>query len=381
MKVCGIIAEYDPYHRGHLYHFQQAKKGSGADFMVCVLGSAFSQRGEAMLFSTHDRARMALANGFDLVLGLPVSFSCAQANRFAAGGVGILHSLGEVSHISFGSEGDSLEHLMSAARLLNQPDAAYVQALKVGLSQGLSFAAAQGQAMQNALPSIPPDLLRSPNFILGLSYLRELMRLQSDITPVPVLRSSAYHSLAAGPLASASAVRKLILEDRQTDLSEVCPEASCAVIQAARLHRPEALDKALLIHLLQADSSPSTEVSEGLDTRIAKAARQANGRAELIDLVKTKRYPRTRISRALSQSLLGLRQYAQRPAYARLLGFHERAKPLLAAIGRAGFPLITRPAREAAPEVAQDMLAEELWYIGSGQSAAAAWQQQVILLK
>ena len=95
MIVCGIVAEYDPFHRGHLYHLKAARQKSQADFMVCVLGSAFSQRGEAMMFDTMTRARMALYNGFDLVLGMPVSFSCAQANRFAMGGVGILHQLGD----------------------------------------------------------------------------------------------------------------------------------------------------------------------------------------------------------------------------------------------------------------------------------------------
>mgnify|MGYP000864007112 FL=1 len=89
MKVCGIIAEYDPFHEGHLHQLRRARELTQADYMVCVLGSAFSQRGDAMMFSTQDRARMALANGFDLVLGMPYSFSCAQANRFAVGGVGI----------------------------------------------------------------------------------------------------------------------------------------------------------------------------------------------------------------------------------------------------------------------------------------------------
>ena len=246
MKVCGIIAEYDPFHRGHLHHLEQARARSGADYMVCVLGCAFSQRGEAMLFSTHDRARMALQNGFDLVLGMPVSFSCAQANRFAAGGVGILHRLGVVSHLSFGSESDDLGLLRQAARLLNHPDAAFARTLKAGLDTGLSFAAAQGQALQEALPEAGPALLASPNFILGVSYLRELERLGSRMTPLPVLRSAPYHSLAGGPLASASAVRAQWLQGEWEQAATACPPASLAVMRGAATHRPEALDKALL---------------------------------------------------------------------------------------------------------------------------------------
>lgn len=384
MKVCGVIAEYDPFHRGHLYHLEQARKSSGADFMVCALGGAFSQRGEAMLFSTHDRAKMALNNGFDLVLGMPVSFSCAQANRFAAGGVGILESLGVVTHLSFGTESDSLELLQTAASLLNRPDAAFAETLRERLTKGLSFAAAQGEALKAALPTSDAALLRSPNFILGVSYLRELERLRSGILPVPVLRRGAYHGRAGGELASASAVRERLLAGDLEQAAASCPEASLEIIRQAKTHRPEALDKALMYHLLSQGADRlrmSGEISEGLEKRILKAARQAVSREELIDLVKTRRYPRTRISRALTHSLLNLAHTPDRPHYARLLGFRERAKPLLAAIAEQGFPLVTRPARADIPEVSQDLRAEELWYLGSGQGARAAWQQQVFILK
>jgi predicted nucleotidyltransferase len=193
MRVCGIIAEYDPFHKGHLYQLDQAREKTRADYMVCVLGCAFSQRGEAMLFQTHDRATMALANGFDLVLGMPFSFSCAQANRFARGGVGILQGISAVTHLSFGCETDNLDWLTSGAQLLNRPSIPFIQSLKRGLSQGRSFAQAQGQALAEHLPELPKQLLSSPNFILGLSYLRELEHLKSHITALPVRRETDYH--------------------------------------------------------------------------------------------------------------------------------------------------------------------------------------------
>ena len=384
MKVCGIIAEYDPFHKGHLYHLEQARNLSQADYMVCMLGCAFSQRGDAMLFGTRDRALMALVNGFDLVLGMPFSFSCAQANRFAAGGIGILNSLGVVTHLSFGCETDQLEQLQAAARLLNHPDISFVRRLKDELAAGCSFALAQGRALQAALPEIPAALFSSPNFILGVSYLRELDWLQSSIKPVPVLRQTAYHSREIKPLASASAVRSLLLEDQETDLSFVCPPGSVEIIQQAAVHRPDALDKTLLISLLGQSAAALKqlpEISEGLEARIKSAARKATGRLELISLVKTKRYPYARISRALTHALVGLQYYPRTPGHARLLGFRSSAKPLLKAVSGQGFPLVTRPARSSIPEITQDMHAEELWQVGSGQGAQKAWQQQIIEFK
>jgi predicted nucleotidyltransferase len=384
MKVCGIIAEYDPFHKGHLYQLEQARKLSQADYMVCVLGCAFSQRGDAMLFGTKDRALMALINGFDLVLGMPFSFSCAQANRFAAGGIGILNSLGVITHLSFGCESDQLDQLQATARLLNHPEISFIRRLKDELAGGCSFAHAQGRALQSALPEIPAALFSSPNFILGVSYLRELERLHSRIIPVPVLRQTAYHSREIKPLASASAVRALLLQDQQADLNFVCPPGSVKTIQQAVVHRPDALDKALLISLLGQPASALEllpEISEGLEARIKSAARKAASRTELIRMVKTKRYPYARISRALTHAMVGLHYYPETPGYARLLGFRSRARPLLHAVSRHGFPLVVRPARSALPEITQDMHAEELWQVGSGQGAQKAWQQQIIEFK
>lgn len=383
MKVCGIIAEYDPFHRGHLYHLGKAREISGADYMVCVLGSAFSQRGEAMMFGTHARARMALANGFDLVLGMPVDCSCAQANRFAMGGVHILDALGVVTHLSFGSESADTGLLSAAADCLNRPGLKFAETLRRELHAGHSFAAAQGKALRAALPNLTEQLAASPNFILGVSYLRELQRLGSGILPLPVERTTAYHSLRAGGAASASAVRAILLQTPDADLGAECPRASLDVMRGAPRHRPEALDKALLALLTGPYARASlrgAEISEGLEERIHAAARSAASREELLSLVKTRRYPRARISRALTQALLGLHGEPRRPAYARLLGFRPGAKELLREISRHGFPLVTRPARENYPGLAQDMRAEELWRIGASLGAATAWKERVIIL-
>ncbi len=384
MKVCGIIAEYDPFHKGHRYHLEAAREKSQADYVICVLGCAFSQRGEPMLFDSHKRAQMALANGADLVLGMPVSFSCAQANRFARGGVSILHQLGLVTTLAFGSESAQTDLLVKAARLLNHPDEGFLFELKSNLKKGLSFAKAQGEALKKSLPDILPSLFSSPNFILGMSYLRELDSLQSPIQPLPIKRTTDYHSPSPGPLASASAVRLKLSKYPACDLREECPEETVELIVSAPRHPKEALDKSLLLSILEQGPKSLlaySEFTEGLEQRVYLAAKKAASRAELLDLVKTKRYPYARINRALTQALIKMKQYGQQPEYARLLGMKRSAAPLLKAIDQSGFPLISRPAKSRHPEVQQDLRAEEIWQVGAGLGAQTAWKKQVVIIE
>lgn len=381
MKVCGIIAEYDPFHLGHLHHLQEARRISQADFVVCVLGCSFSQRGAPMLFDTHSRARMALENGCDLVLGMPVSFSCAQANRFAMGGVGILHQLGVITHQSFGSETGDLAALQETALLLHSPSPLFTHTLKAALGKGESFAAARGLALSACLPALDPEFFTAPNFILGVSYLLAHLCLNTRIQPLPILRQTDYHNEELEPLPSASAVRRAFLAGRRWDVRDACPPANLELIKEAAVHLPEALDRALLIKLRSMSQEQLRlvpEISEGLERRILAASREASSRGQLISLVKTRRYPHARISRALTQALLDLKQEDSLPAYARLLGFRSRALPLLRAIKARGFPLVDRPAQETRVDISQDMRAEEIWYIGSSRPMKAAWQQRMI---
>lgn len=384
MRVCGIIAEYDPFHKGHQRHLDMAREKSQADWLVVVLGQSFSQRGLPALFSTHLRARMALMGGADLVLGMPVSYSCAQANRFALGGVGILHQLGVVTDLSFGVEQEALPYLSPTAALLIAPDEAFKARLKQALSEGKSFARAQGEALSAGLPGMPRGLVDQPNFVLALCYAQALDKLHSPIRMLPVPRAHSYHASGLDVLPSASAVRAAALRGDWKGLHEALPESSYALCKEAimrgDIHLPDALDKLLLATALSpADHARIAEMSEGLDDRIRKLAPRAHSREALTALVKTKRYTYSRVSRALTGMMLGLFQEEPAPPpYARLLGMKERALPLLRAIKSGGFPLISRPSRHEA--LKQDMQAEALWYLGSGQAAEAAWKQPVITL-
>ena len=130
MNVCGVIAEYDPFHKGHERHLRLAREKTGADFIVCVMSGSFTQRGLPALLPAHARAEMALRCGADAVLQLPYAFSVREAEYFALGGVAILEALGCVTHLSFGSETDDLSLLQAAAKLLEKPDAEMESAIQ-----------------------------------------------------------------------------------------------------------------------------------------------------------------------------------------------------------------------------------------------------------
>lgn len=189
MKVVGLIAEYNPFHNGHSYHIEMAKKLTGADYVVVVMSGDFVQRGTPAMIQKHARAKMALLGGADLVLELPVSYATATAEVFAYGGVKILDSFGVVDHICFGSECGNADLLMEIARILADEPEWYSATLKEHLKNGMSYPAARAAALPDY-----QEILSEPNNILGIEYCKALLKLNSNITPVTITRQGAgYH--------------------------------------------------------------------------------------------------------------------------------------------------------------------------------------------
>lgn len=381
MIVCGIICEYNPFHRGHAYHIARARALSGADYIICAMSGPVVQRG---VFARHDkrlRARMALRSGADLVLELPARFACAPAPEFACGGVSLLAGLGVVTHLSFGCEPSALPVLRDAAALLANETPAFAAALREGLGRGLPYPKARALAVEQSsnIPGLS-DLLAQPNAALALEYLAAL---PESIVPVPVAREGAgYHDAALAPLASATAVRAALSEGRLDDaLAEVpCPELLHGAEQSGAVHGEEALTQALLYRLRTMDTDALAAIAgmdEGLHNRFLAAARTAATRDELILAVKSKRYTYTRLSRIATNALLGVTvDFARansQPTYARVLGFRKAAQPLLAAIKRSGaLPLVTSPAGSDNPLLALDVRAQDLWALGCHSPALRA---------
>ena len=204
MRVCAVICEYNPFHLGHAYHLRAAREASGADYVLCLMSGALTQRGA---FARHDkwlRARAALENGADLVLELPTRFACAPAPDFASGGVALLSALGVATHLSFGCEASALPLLSAAAALFKAESPAFSAALRARLADGLPYPRARALAAEQAA-GLPAALLAQPNAALALEYLQAL---PPEIAPVPVeRRGSGYHDAALSSLSSATAVR------------------------------------------------------------------------------------------------------------------------------------------------------------------------------
>ena len=373
MRVCAVICEYNPFHLGHAYHLRAARESSGADYVLCLMSGALTQRGT---FARHDkwlRSRAALQNGADVVLELPARFACAPAPDFAGGGVSLLSALGVVTHLSFGCEPSALSLLSAAAPLFKAESPVFSAALQTHLANGLPYPRARALAAEQ-IAGIPADLLAQPNAALALEYLQAL---PETIVPVPVARQgSGYHDAALSALSSATAVRAALAHGNLADALSAVP--SPEILQTAEksgfVHEEEALTQALLYRLRTASPAELSALygmDEGLESRFLAAAQNCSTRGVLLEQIKTKRYTRARLSRLCAYALLNLtRDFAQThrtPDYARVLGFRKSAAPLLKEIKRHGsIPLVTKAADfdRSNPLFALDVRAQNLWSLG-----------------
>lgn len=356
MKVTGIIAEYNPFHKGHAYHIQKAKELTQADYLVVVMSGDFTQRGTPALLDKYSRARMALACGADLVLELPVRFACASAEFFAGGAVSLLHQLGVVDALCFGSECGDIEKLQKAAAALSKAEASeiYGNTLREGLRGGLSFPAARAKAMGYGEDEAG-SLLALPNNILGIEYCRALLGLQSAIRPVTLLRKGAgYHDAqihgekdCSSGFSSAFAIRHAL--QKGGGFADICgslPEETREIWQSGLREGGTVSEKdfsPLLRYrmLLEEENGFSSyaDVTPDFSDRLRKNLNHFTDWHEFCLLQNSKDMTYTRISRCLCHILLGLtgeKQEASKrllfSSYARPLGFRKNAVPLLHAI-------------------------------------------------
>ena len=354
MAVCGIVAEYNPFHNGHAYHIAQSRAVLGAEgCVICVMSGNFVQRGSPAVFLKHARADAAVRCGADLVLELPLPWALSSAERFAFGAAALLASTGVVTHLSFGSEGGGLAALERVSVLLARSEIDPL--IREALARGLPYAAAR-RAAAEALSGECLDIMSTPNNILGIEYLKALHTLGAPVTPLAVPRRGAGHDAAevgAEDFLSASALRERLAAGG--DISGAVPAAALEVFgrETAAGRGPvfaENLDDALLSRLraLPKESFAALpDMSEGLENRLFKAAREAVSFAEAVALAKTKRYAASRLRRAFLGAALGLRgeDAFGAPPYLRVLAANTHGRALLARMREtATLPVVTKPA-------------------------------------
>ncbi len=338
-KVAGIVAEYNPFHRGHAYHIAETRRLLGEDCAVlCIMSGDFVQRGDVAVFDKYARAEMAVRGGADLVLELPLCWSLSPAEAFAHGAVSLLESTGVVTHLSFGSECGDLSRLLAAAAAQRTP--AFLEAFHSALASGVSYPRAQELAARSAAPQIA-ELLTQPNDTLALQYLQALWAIESEITPLAISRVGAGHDAAGeSDYPSASWLReRLRAGERVSAWVPHLPEAEpvfLADLEIAILSRLRMLPKAAFAAL------PGN--SEGLENVLYKAVHSAATLDEILAAAKSKRYPMSRLRRMLLCAALGVKNDAQTP-YLRVLAANEQGRALLHDMRKtATLPVITKPA-------------------------------------
>ncbi len=368
MNNAGIIAEYNPFHNGHLYHLSETKKLVQADNVIVVMSGDFTQRGEPAVYDKWTRAEMAVKNGADLVLELPFVFACNNAEFFAMGAMGILDGLGCVSHFSFGSESGELTGLLGTAEFLVHEGPEFKTALKNFLDMGFSYPRARFEALKELEGEDAAALIRDPNNILAVEYLKQWIHSGKRMEPVTVKRfGKGYHDQDAdNPMASATAIRRKLAEKQEVSaVSQAVPQATAEIMERVDV-KPvtdsEGLYTMLVYKILTTPNEELAEVfsiGEGLENKLKKAIIKSAGMEELVAAVLSKRYTETRIRRLLLHTLTSLTKEAffqtlKEPSYyARVLGFSEKGAKLLRHIKKmecASIPIISNINKEVSPE-------------------------------
>lgn len=312
MKIIGIIAEYNPFHNGHIYQINKTKEKFENSAIVALMSGSFVQRGEPALIDKWSRAQMALDNGVDLVLELPTMFSTQTAELFAKGAINIFNSLNTIDYISFGSESGDMNTLMELAKILVKKPTSYLELLDKELNNNNSFPIARSLALSNYLnnPEIN-NILNNSNNILAIEYLKELLVLNSNIKPLTIKRSGGLYgdSSLDHKFASATAIREHIHNPK--DIKPYVPTKTFELINSNinnlnNLNNYEEILLYLLRTLSHRDMDNVFDGDSGLGNRILNNSERYNNLDEIISNSISKIHTRTRVQRVLIQILLDI---------------------------------------------------------------------------
>jgi predicted nucleotidyltransferase len=318
MKAVGIICEYNPFHNGHLYHLNKVKELCPDHVIILILGGNFLQRGEPSIINKWDKTKLAIEYGVDLVVELPFAFATQSADLFAAGSISLLDALG-VDKLVFGSETNDIDSftLLAKAQLYNDD---YDELVKGYLSKGVNYPT----ALSNALFTLTNKKIDSPNDILGISYVREIIRRKSNIKPICIKRTNNYHDKELNSkITSATSIREALKKNQ--DISNYVPKETLKYIN--KVHNVENYYPLLKYKILSEldDLDMYQTVDEGIENRIKKFIIPSKSYNELVENIKTKRYTYNKIGRMFTHILCNFSKdeadSMKKIRYIRVLGF------------------------------------------------------------
>lgn len=340
MKICAVICEFNPFHRGHSYLLDKLRE-NGATHIVCIMSGNFVQRAQPAILPKEIRAETAILNGADLVIELPLPYATDTADRFAFGACEIIKKMGCVDLIGFGCENDNKNLLIKTSQILTSD----ILPLKIKkyTAMGVTFAKARENAVSE-ICSECGDILKTPNNILAVEYLKHLNG--SNIEPIAVNRAYVSHDYdeISNGFASASYIRKHLTDEK---ISSVMPKSSYEKINEAikqgKYYDDKDLFELLMLSQLRRlsieDIKNLPNISEGLENRIYNSIQNSTSFNEFLLLAKTKRYSLSRIKRIALSGFLGIDKQLSKisPPYLRVLGFNERGKEILTKIKENSF--------------------------------------------
>ncbi|QQZ08051.1 nucleotidyltransferase [Heyndrickxia vini] len=361
MKSTGLIVEYNPFHNGHFFHVEEARKRTNADVVIAVMSGNFLQRGEPAIISKWARAKMALLAGVDIVVELPYAFAVQHAEIFAYGSITILHAL-KCNYFCFGSESGDINEFSSAIDLIENYHMEYETSVKELMKTGVSYPTALSQSFKKIFTDHKnPIDLSKPNNILGFHYMQTNNTFQSPMQAVTIKRKNAnYHDeeFASSTIASATSIRKATFESNQSinGIEQYVPKTTSNVLQDyyngyQTFHNWELYWPFLQYRLLsieETDLANIYEIEEGIEHRLKRHAKDAVSFHDFMQRVKTKRYTWTRIQRMCVHILTNTKKnemfrHHKHVEYIRLLGMTENGRKYLNQIKKdIDVPLISK---------------------------------------
>lgn len=360
MNITGIITEYNPFHKGHLYHLNSAIKTTNCDGIVCIMSGNFVQRGGPAIIDKYKRAEIAVLNGVDLVLELPCFYSVSSAEFFAKGSVSILNSIGVVNNIFFGSECGDIEKLKYIANFLTNEPNEFKAEIKNNLNLGLTYAKAREISLNKFLKDDSlKDILKSSNNILAIEYIKALIKLNSNIVPLTLKREGSNYNDKnfTSIFASATSIREYLKKNMELDkINNYLPITTINYLENLKAGNykfvfEEDMYKYIKYRILSNNINFENiqEVKEGLDNKIIKEIYTSNSFDDFILNIKSKRYTYTKISRLLTQIFLSFDTYNymelldENNLYARILAFNENGRKIIKEMKKKSqIPIITK---------------------------------------
>lgn len=365
MSTAGIIAEYNPFHNGHLYQTEQICSTLGCEHIISVMSGDYIQRGLPAVCSKYLRADMAVSNGIDAVFELPMVFATASAGDFAFAGVSLLEKLHAVDYLVFGAECDDVDLLNTIANFLIDEPTEFSDLIRQYITDGNSYPAARAKAFASLLPDAV-SVIAEPNNILAIEYLAALKKLNSSIKPYIIKREqAAYNSTDInGTICSASAIRSLIQETNKAEISsniidtikKILPDASASLFLSEYGRSfpvfENDLSALLQYRLLQQTTMPDTaDMTPELYNKLRKAD-TCSCYHDILESAKSKEITQTRINRAILHLLLDVKktdmeQFKNKgwSFYGHILALRRNGSAVLKKIKEnAAFPVFTKTA-------------------------------------